>query len=238
MTELASGLTLGLAGSLHCLLMCGPIAVLMRGRALSRPPVGLRASWEHIRLAVSYHGSRIVTYGLLGLAAGWTGRAAFARFGSWLSLGCGVLVLIAAIGHRAGSSAWSRGLVTQLVVPALGWSFRIGAGRRLTASAAAGALNGLLPCGMVYVALTAALAAADPWRALVFMLGFGLGTLPFLSAVWIAGAKHGRTEVARRRWLRPAAIALLGVLLIGRGWVALSADWSSQHSVAAPMHVH
>ena len=90
-------------------------------------------------------------------------------------------------------------------------------------AAAAGILNGLLPCGLTYAALAGAMATGRPVRAAAFMVAFGAGTLPVLSAIWFAGVSPQRPllALANRRWLKPAAFVLIGLLLIGRGWVSI-----------------
>src|SRR5690606_15349302 len=58
----------------------------------------------------------------------------------------------------------------------------------------AGLLNGLLPCGMVYMALASALNAENPSGGALFMFLFGLGTLPLLLIFTIA-ASYGKQKL-------------------------------------------
>ena len=80
-----------------------------------------------------------------------------------------------------------------------------------------GFLNGLLPCGMVYLALTSALATQSVVQGAVIMAFFGLGTMPALIMVAIGGQYMGRTIRSRLQALVPVFIFSMGILLILRG---------------------
>jgi uncharacterized protein len=106
--------------------------------------------------------------------------------------------------------------------------------RPFAGSFVAGLANGLLPCGMVYAALATALAAGTPWQAALTMTAFGVGTVPAL-----AGLSFGVAHVPvvwRHRWARaaPIALALVGVLLLGRGLAPPPAP----QSPAGTAHAH
>jgi sulfite exporter TauE/SafE len=87
---------------------------------------------------------------------------------------------------------------------------------------------------MVYAALATALAAATPWHAALTMTAFGVGTVPALAGLSL-GVAH--IPVAwRYRWARaaPIALALVGVLLVGRGLLSQPAP----QSPIAAAHAH
>jgi sulfite exporter TauE/SafE len=214
MTALISGLVLGLASSMHCVLMCGPIALVFR----TAPGPGARTGTQVSRAAL-YHGSRIATYGALGLAAGTAGRAAgLSGLGAWVSVICGTLLVGAALGVLRPVGGRGRSVASGLVAQAWARAIRMGKGRPYPTAVVAGALNGVLPCGMTYAALAAAMATGHPLGALTFMLAFGAGTLPLLAAVWMASPTGLPTmRGPGRGWLRPATFAVVGLLLIGRG---------------------
>src|SRR5690606_38240153 len=89
--------------------------------------------------------------------------------------------------------------------------------RGIQGPVALGALNGLLPCGLVYAALTAAAGLGSLPQAVGFMVAFGLGTAPVLVFLGLAsGAVPARVPVRIRR-AAPAMLAIVGVLLIVRG---------------------
>ena len=183
---------------------------------------------------------RLFTYALLGLASGSIGRlSVLAGVGTWLSLICGAVLIAAAVGVT-GISRIIGGRVTSMVVPGLQWAMRrTGDAPRLSA-AIAGALNGLLPCGLVYAALAAAMATGHPVRASFFMLSFGVGTLPLTSAVWMAvlPVQAGPRSAKGRRVLLLASVALVGVMLIGRSLTDGGPHTASTHPTVAPAHAH
>jgi sulfite exporter TauE/SafE len=207
MTHLLAGMLLGLAGSLHCVGMCGPLLLFVEG---ARRSVQMRGCF------FAHHAGRLTVYGLLGAAAGWSGDAiARAGWRNGLAIAAG-LVLI------AQASGWLGRIVG--VAPAR-WIGRLTAGARplapahpLARSAAFGVLNGLLPCGLVYAALAAAAGLGNTAAAIMFVAGFGVGTLPvFVLLSWSATAflPQARGRLAKAA---PIALALVGLLLIARGW--------------------
>lgn len=226
MTELWIGFGLGAAGSLHCVAMCGPLMVAARRRA------GGTAA------AVAYQAGRIAIYAALGFAAGVGGQVIFVNgVGPWISIISGLALLAAIAGPlRTAVTPMSRRLGTSV-----GRGLTVAARRSSTGALrfalAAGALNALLPCGMVYVALTAAVATHDPWRALVFMLGFGAGTLPLLS-VASATAMRALPRWSSRPRVRTIAMAAVALLLIGRGLFVVAAPSPDATALRDVHHRH
>jgi len=209
--ELVAGFTVGILGSIHCIGMCGPIALVL--------PAGERSGARYVTGRIIYNAGRTVTYALLGLAAGFLGRRiALAGFQQTLTIVLGVSVLVGAL----LPSAWARVAARWSPLKKLYQWLTTGLGsllrRRSVASLGLiGFLNGLLPCGLVYLALAGAAATAQELRGAVFMVGFGGGTFPAMLAVSLAGS------VVPVRWRRqlgrlvPVVMALVGILLILRG---------------------
>ncbi len=203
-----SALLLGLAGSLHCIGMCAPLTLAL--------PMPFGERWRVFAPLLTYHGGRLLTYAGLGLLFGLLGKGiVLAGFQQVISVVFGALMLLAAVltfRWEATVSAFpfaqnfSQKLKTQL-----GRALR---GRGLFA---AGMLNGLLPCGMVYVALAGAIASTSGWQSAVYMATFGLGTLPALLAVGLAGRIFGGEMRRHFRWVQPVLVAVAGLLLIQRG---------------------
>jgi len=227
MTLLVAGLLLGAAGSLHCLLMCGPL-VALAGTG------GGTAGARTIAFGV-YHAGRGIVYLVLAAIAALVGRAfALAGVGGALSVTCGLLMLAAAI----PAPRTLRRLIGTALRPFGRASVRVralAATWPLGARFLSGVVNGLLPCGLTYTAALAAAALHRVPAATLFMTGFWLGTLPALAIVSISAAALPRIPAARLRWITPVAMTIAGLLLIVRGLEPLRQPAGSG-PVAAPHH--
>jgi uncharacterized protein len=212
MTELVAGFALGLAGSGHCALMCGPLMLALH-----------RGSGSAAGSAFAYHQmGRVVVYVIAGALAGSAGHAAgLAGFGRAVAVSTGAVLILGAV-PRAGApgltritAAFGRRLsgLTSMVTR------RLGHRRRLHAFAL-GAVNGLLPCGMTYAALASATALGSAAHAMLFMAGFGLGALPALAA-WQA-VRLPRALVRRLELATRFAVIVIGVSLAAQG---LNTEW-------------
>lgn len=171
---LFSALLLGLMSSLHCLGMCGPLVIGIL------PPK--TDTLQKVRLLGLYHGGRLMVYGILGMLAGFiAGQLNLPNIQQTLSIVLGALLLLWVILHYFGllKPIRLKGVNTVFQKSfAKFWSIQ-GNVRYLLM----GGLNGLLPCGMVYIAMTAAATSASVTSSVAFMAVFGLGTLPLLAAV-------------------------------------------------------
>ena len=164
---------LGLAGSLHCAAMCGPLALLV-------PVTGLRAS-QRVLSRVTYNIGRLLTYAVLGGLFGLFGRAfAIAGLQRWLSLAAGSLNIIGLIISVRPVLA---GPLTHFVQWVKASFSSLSSRRTLLSIGTLGALNGLLPCGLVYVACAGSAAAGDALSGVGYMLAFGIGTVPMLLVI-------------------------------------------------------
>ncbi|HEY8535278.1 MAG TPA: sulfite exporter TauE/SafE family protein, partial [Vicinamibacterales bacterium] len=204
---------LGLLAGAHCVSMCGPLVLAVSAGARTR-------TWRSRLLHVAtYHTGRVTTYGLLGLAAGLAGQAmAFAGFGRMLALVAGALLIAAGLmpGLARLQPSWTTrwiGLAARLS----GAARALRDGHPIAAPFAAGMVNGLLPCGMVYAALAAALAAGSPERAVWTMAAFGVGTTPALAGLALTAGQLPRSWRQPLTRLAPAGLVLTGVLLVVRG---------------------
>ena len=102
---------------------------------------------------------------------------------------------------------------------------------------ALGAINGLLPCGLVYAAVAGAAASGSVATAVTFMAGFGAGTVPLLLAVTLSAASIPATLRQRLRFVAPALMALAGVLLIARAFMPAEGP-QHQHQMSAMSGAH
>ncbi len=206
-----TALGLGFASGFHCIGMCGPIALSM---GLTKNQA-LNFQIQNI----TYNLGRIVTYSILGAFLGLIGQGfQVAGIQKYLTIGVGILLILMALFSFGGKDFASK-------IPFLNKGLlkvKIALGSLLQRSDyksrfLTGLLNGLLPCGMVYMALTASLAAGGIWQSATFMLVFGLGTFPFMFAVVFAGGIM--TQAFRLKVLRlvPVLMLLIGSLFIIRG---------------------
>lgn len=209
-----SGLVLGAAGSGHCATMCGPLVALAnpRGNHTQAASAGQLA-----RHALLYHGGRLSTYVALGALIGLTGSAfASAGLGRALAFAAAGAVLLQAVAawhaFRGGSRSAFGALITRAIGRAGAWMRH----HQITGPAAFGALTGLLPCGLVYAALTAAAGFGNVTDSALFMFMFGMGTVPLLATVGLSAERIERRIPGRLKKVAPFALAAVAVLLIIR----------------------
>jgi uncharacterized protein len=211
MIDLIAGLVIGIGGSLHCAGMCGPLALAL--------PSGPGRTWRYFTGRVIYNVGRMITYMALGVVAGLAGRGlVLAGTQQVVTIAIGIMLLLS-IAVPTALTRWipSFTLPARLNTKILG--MLSGLMRRSSSAGLLliGILNGLLPCGFVYVGLAAAITLGDPLHAMLFMAGFGLGTVPVMLTIALAGKKI--QEGVRRKLLRfvPLVTAVLALLLVLRG---------------------
>ncbi|MCJ8163252.1 sulfite exporter TauE/SafE family protein [Pontibacter sp. E15-1] len=178
-----AGLLFGLVGSFHCVGMCGPIAVAL-------PFVG-SSGWRYYAGRLLYNCGRIVTYASLGALAGAFGETLqLAGLQQTVSIVSGVLILLLLVLPAARKGRYTRWLGTDKLMAwvrhQIGYFFRKNS---LGALFMVGLLNGLLPCGFVYIALAGAISAPGIGGAMGYMALFGLGTLPLMLLVSLSGKR-------------------------------------------------
>ena len=203
--------TIGLFGSLHCVGMCGPIACAL--------PVRSGGRWAVLGNALLYNFGRTLTYSLLGGIIGLAGRGLqLAGFQQIMSVALGVLLLAIALFSINVEAKLLRlpglnGLVFQLKSRLA----RLLKDSAVNASFFIGLLNGLLPCGLVYMAVVGALSTGGIASGMGYMALFGLGTLPLMLATGLAGNFAGQRFRTALRKAYPAFLVFFAVLFILRG---------------------
>jgi sulfite exporter TauE/SafE len=215
--------TLGLAGSLHCVQMCGPL-VLSFGL-----PMASEARMKQFLCHGAYHLGRMLTYALLGAVAGWIGSGmtlmgAFAGIQNTAAIVGGVLMIVA--GLAIAGAVRSNGLVSIGTASRLSRLFDIRkpAGRLLRASSrgsrfVTGMVMGLLPCGLIYAALLRSVAGAAPLAGALNMAAFAAGTAGPLLGLGVFSAVINRRIGLRGPSWAAAGVVMMGVVLIWRGLV-------------------
>ena len=211
MFDIYTGLTIGLIGSLHCIGMCGPIAVAL--------PLGRRSFFDRAIGGLTYNLGRTITYGFMGFIFGLLGKGLeMAGFQQWASILLGVVMILSVFfpflfKDQFGNAGFGNG-ISGKIVSRLRVLFGNHSKRNLLVI---GLLNGLLPCGLVYVAIAGAINTNDVLAGILFMVAFGLGTIPLLLAVSLLGNMVGAKLKNKLNKIIPVFIVILGIIFILRG---------------------
>ena len=202
---------MGLMGSMHCLGMCGPIAFAL--------PVRTANMRIKILKYALYNVGRVVTYAILGGIIGIAGKGlVLAGMQQMLSIGAGILIIVSAALAYTSVNIVLMNRITSAIRTRLKSAFHFYFQKKgYTALFMLGILNGLLPCGMVYMAMLAALAAGSVFSGAVFMTGFGLGTIPMMFGICLAGNITGMKWRSVVYKATPVLACVVGILLILRG---------------------
>lgn len=220
-----AAVAVGLLGSAHCVGMCGGFVALL-GAGSDRAVAPRQAA---------YFLGKTLTYAVFGAFAGAAGASLAGLFGSVggaVALGLGGLMVVVGVGLCG--AAWGHtprvaARVAQRLGPAVGRLVADGSTPALVALGALGALNGLLPCGLVYGMLAVAAGTGSALGGALTMGAFGVATLPALAAAGVLGA---RMRPQRRVWMQRAAgmlVVAMGLLTVARGAHALTADPYAGH---------
>jgi uncharacterized protein len=218
---------MALLGGAHCAAMCGGIVVAAEGAMVPRQPfpvqvVALPLPWVG-RLIM--HGGRLVTYTGLGALFGALGQTVWMQdvlpiqqylfgFASLLLFSYGFMMLVRPAGQRWGIrwlEAPMGGFLEYLGISISKQARRIFPPRTLFQRFVLGLLWGLVPCGMVYGALSIALLAGNSQGGAVVMCAFGLGTLPNL--LLLSTLSNQVMKWLQQRWVHIIA----GVMVMGFG---------------------
>jgi len=208
---LFSSVILGLVSSLHCVGMCGPIAMML--------PVDRQNKTRKTLQIILYHLGRLLSYGFLGLIFGLIGRSLYlAGIQQQLSIVIGILIVsVAMIPERIFARYnFSKPIyrVISYVKTSLGKQFKNRSNKSIFTI---GILNGFLPCGMVYVALFGALAMQNAIYGMLFMMLYGLGTVPLMSIVVYFSSYIKNSFEKNLTKVIPVITLCVGVLFILRG---------------------
>ena len=206
------GFLMGLIGSVHCIGMCGPLVMAI--------PISHQSNFQKWVSILLYHFGKISSYSVLGILLGLFGSS-LPLFGVQenLSIVIGSIMLLYVLYVFVIKSKWKipflkSNILYTLIIKKMGALFK---SENRGSFYLIGFLNGLLPCGMVYLALTSALATQSLVQGGMIMAFFGLGTMPALIMVSIGGQYMGRTVRTKLQSLLPVFIFSMGILLILRG---------------------
>lgn len=208
---LYTALLFGLISSFHCIGMCGPIAMMI--------PVDHKNPSKKVIQIMLYHLGRLTAYAMLGLFFGLLGKGLFmAGFQQQLSIVMGILMIVFVLvpEKKLAQYNFSRP-VYKLIVKVkshLGAQFKR---KSFDALFTIGLLNGFLPCGMVYAALFGAIAMQNEVLGVAYMVLFGIGTIPMMSAVVLISNFITVPIRNRIQKLIPIMVIVIGCLFIVRG---------------------
>lgn len=208
---LLAGFIIGLTGSLHCIGMCGPIALAL--------PFHSESKFKYIVGRLLYNFGRVFTYGLFGLIFGFLGDK-INVFGlqQWASISIGVILLITLFTpSRLKKNVSLLPSIVKLTDKLKELFKPLLKSESMFGLFIIGILNGFLPCGFVYVGVAGAVATGDPINGMFFMMLFGIGTIPVMLGVTIVPSLLSLKAKLKFRKIIPVLTFLLAVIFILRG---------------------
>ncbi|MBP6039567.1 MAG: sulfite exporter TauE/SafE family protein [Flavobacterium sp.] len=201
----------GLISSFHCVGMCGPIAMML--------PVDRTNEAKRVVQISLYHLGKLTAYGLLGLIFGLLGKSFYlAGLQQQLSIILGILMIVVAVVPEKFFAKYnfSKPVYKNItkIKSSLGQHFKNKSYRSLFTI---GLLNGFLPCGMVYVAIFGAIAMQSVSLGILYMILFGIGTIPLLTAIVYLSNIFSLSFRKTIQNMIPIVAIIIGMLFIIRG---------------------
>ena len=211
MEFIISGLVLGFFTSFHCIGMCGPIAIAL--------PLHGTSKLQKLVGGILYNLGRTTTYVIFGFILGSFGQGLGALgFQRWVSIVAGILMIITVLSPSLFKSNFnSSGILNRLLLKVKLALKKLFSTRSFHSLFLIGLLNGLLPCGPLYMAFIISTGTGNSITAAIFMLMFGLGTIPLLILVTILGNFISIPIRNKINSLLPILIVIIGILFILRG---------------------
>jgi sulfite exporter TauE/SafE len=200
--------------------MCGPLMLALPVRHMSKR--------LQILAIVLYNSGRVITYTLIGALLGLAGRSIYlAGFQRWLTIVLGIFMLVMAANYFYKQASvqpkWMQVIhvrIQQLMLrflpsqpPPAGGELK----NNVSIYFLLGMANGLLPCGMVYLAIAGALTASTILHSVLFMFLFGVGTVPAMLALGVFGLRITMPVRQQMKSAMPYVVAAMAVILILRG---------------------
>lgn len=200
---------MGLLGSFHCVGMCGPIALSL--------PLKNDNDLEKFSGALFYNLGRIITYTFFGFLFGVIGKS-IALFGyqQWLSITSGLLIITFTIVPQKIAAFKTQNFILQFFGQLRSSMEELFLKKNFSSLFSIGLLNGLLPCGLIYMAAAVAVATGDVIKSMAFMAIFGLGTLPMMWSIAFFGNYVSIKLRQKIRKAYPYMMLLMAFLLILR----------------------
>lgn len=208
---LLSAFILGILGSFHCVGMCGPIAFML--------PVDRNNSVKKVSQIAIYHFGRLLSYSIIGVVFGLIGKSLYIfGYQQQLSIIIGVLMILVVVIPQKTFNKYnfSKPIYKAIskVKSALGNALKK---KTMDTFLTIGFLNGFLPCGLVYMAVFAAMAGGNALSGGLYMAVFGLGTIPLMTtAIYLSHFVKGTARQCIQKAI-PVFVVLIGALFILRG---------------------
>lgn len=222
-------LTLGFMGSLHCVLMCGPLLTVLTGHQTT--------AVRFILYRLLYNTGRVITYTMMGIVLGFTEQIfSIHQYQEVLSVVLGVVLLVTIIiPRRYRSSIAERSGIYAILSLLRSSMVALLGSKRWEKHFILGVLNGFLPCGFVYAGLGYAALSGSVWSAAETMMYFGLGTLPAMMIMalvseWFQSVQRWNERLRR---LVPVGVVVIALLCIMRG-LSLDIPYLSPKLYAQP----
>ncbi len=209
--EILSALVLGIFTSFHCAGMCGPIALAL--------PLKTDNWFTRIFGASLYNIGRSITYAIMGLLFGLIGQGlVMSGFQRWVGIVMGAIMVLSAFFPALFKTTFNFDKKMFSFVGKLKSSLGLLFQKRSYSSLfSIGLLNGLLPCGPVYVALAGSIATGSAINGALFMFLFGIATIPMLLIISLLGSLISINLRRKITQYIPIAVFFIGVLFILRG---------------------
>ena len=209
MSILATALLLGLMGSLHCVGMCGPIALALPLRGTTF----IQKIWGGTLWSLG----RILTYSIMGALFGLIGAGfKFLGYQQLVSIVIGILMILSVL-LPSLFQKFTVGGLPAFFNPIRRGMQQLFKEKNNKALFLIGIFNGLLPCGLVYMAVAGAIGTADFRLAIGYMALFGLGTLPLLLVLSLVSNMATQTIRKQINRMVPVVVVLIGIIFILRG---------------------
>jgi uncharacterized protein len=211
MNIILTAITLGFIGSFHCVGMCGPIALAL--------PLNRESAFTKISGILIYNFGRMFTYGIFGGFFGLVGQSVvIAGYQQLTSIVLGIAILLMVL---LPNSVFSRYKITGFIYSCIGKLKQslsmLFKKRNMSTLFSIGILNGLLPCGLVYLGIAGAIATGNSLDGVLFMAMFGFGTLPAMFVLSVFGNAISLKFRSRVNKAMPIFIVTTALLLILRG---------------------
>lgn len=200
---------LGFLGSFHCIGMCGPIAIALPQHEGKKNIIFISA--------LLYNLGRVITYSIIGLLFGTLGKGLFiGGFQQIVSIVTGSIIIIFVAFPYILPSKFKQ--ISVLKIPmirnAFSKAFQM---KSFLAYILLGLINGLLPCGFVYMALSGAMLTGTTINGSLFMALFGLGTIPAMLSLSLMGSFVNLNFRNKIKKAIPVFSIIVGMILILRG---------------------